>query len=123
MLKRVQVNGKRDFLIKANRLSWCHNPQKSWTPISQTFNLRFPVHQGSPRVPPCNHASAIHDRKNRELQVPLAVPYKALGKFPKTLYGTTGDTCSARFFCPVMLLLSFFLVCCMSLSFCFADYC
>ena len=27
---------------------------------------------------------------------------KLLGKFPKALYGTTGDTCRARFFCPVV---------------------
>ena len=39
--------------------------------------------------------------KNRALQVPPIVPYKALGNFSKALYGTTG-TCSARFFCPVM---------------------
>ena len=37
-------------------------------------------------------------RKNSELQVPLVVPYKALEKFPKVLYWTTGGTCSARFF-------------------------
>ena len=30
------------------------------------------------------------------------VPYKALGNFSKALYGTTGGTCSARFFRPVM---------------------
>ena len=41
-------------------------------------------------------------RKNRALQVPLVLPYKALEKFPKALYGTTGGTCSARFFRPVM---------------------
>ena len=42
-------------------------------------------------------------RKNRTLQVPLVVPYKALEKFSKTLYGTTRDTYSTRFFRPVML--------------------
>ena len=36
-------------------------------------------------------------RKNCALQVP--VPFKALGKFPET----TGGTCSAQFFRPVML--------------------
>ena len=36
------------------------------------------------------------------LQVPPVVPYKALGNFPKALYGTTGGTCSARFSRPVM---------------------
>ena len=40
-------------------------------------------------------------RKNRPLQVPLVVPYKALEKFPKALYGTTEGTCSARFSRPV----------------------
>ena len=43
------------------------------------------------------------ERKNRVLQVPLVVPYKALEKFPKALYGTTGGTCSAQLFRPVML--------------------
>ena len=37
-------------------------------------------------------------RKNRVLQLPLIVPCKALGNFPKALYGTTGGTCSAPFF-------------------------
>ena len=41
-------------------------------------------------------------RKNRALQVPPVVPYKALGNFPKVLYGTTGGTCRARF--PVLQL-------------------
>ena len=41
-------------------------------------------------------------QKNRALQVPYIVPYKALGNFSKALYGTTGGTCSARFFRPVM---------------------
>ena len=40
-------------------------------------------------------------RKNRALQVPLVVPYKALEKFSKALYGTTKGTCSARCFRPV----------------------
>ena len=31
------------------------------------------------------------------------VPYKALEKFSKALYGTTGSTYSARVFRPVML--------------------
>ena len=35
-------------------------------------------------------------------KVPPVVPYKALGNFSKALYGTTGSTCSARFFRPVM---------------------
>ena len=35
-------------------------------------------------------------------KVPPVVPYKALGNFSKALYGTTGGTCSARFFRPVM---------------------
>ena len=43
-------------------------------------------------------------RKNRALEVPPVVPYKALEKFPKALYGTTGGTCSARFFRLVMFL-------------------
>ena len=42
-------------------------------------------------------------RKNCALQVPLVVPYKALEKFSKALYGATGGTCSARFFRPLML--------------------
>ena len=45
-------------------------------------------------------------RKNRALQVPPIVSYKALEKFPKALYGTTGGTCSARFFRLVMTHLS-----------------
>ena len=36
--------------------------------------------------------------KNCAVQVPRVVPYKALKKFSKALYGTTGGTCSARFF-------------------------
>ena len=43
-------------------------------------------------------------RKNRALQVPYVLPYKALGNFSKALYGTTGGTWSARFFHPVMIL-------------------
>ena len=42
-------------------------------------------------------------RKNRALQVPPVVPYKALGNFSKALYGTTGGTYSARVFLPVMV--------------------
>ena len=42
-------------------------------------------------------------RKNRAQQVPPVVPYKALENFSKALYGTTEDTCSERFFRPVML--------------------
>ena len=38
----------------------------------------------------------------RALQVPLIVPYKALGNFPKALYRTMGGTYSAHFFHPVM---------------------
>ena len=45
--------------------------------------------------------TTITGRKNRALQVPLVVPYKALRKFPNALYGTTGGNCSARFFHPV----------------------
>ena len=43
-------------------------------------------------------------RKNLAPQVPLVVPYKALEKFSKALYGTTGGTCRTRFFRPVMIL-------------------
>ena len=39
----------------------------------------------------------------RALSVPPVVPYKALEKFSKALYGTTGGTYSARVFRPVML--------------------
>ena len=46
--------------------------------------------------------AAMTGRKNRALEVPLVAPYKALGNFPKALYGTTGGTCSARFFRPLM---------------------
>ena len=42
-------------------------------------------------------------RNNCALQVPYVVPYKALKNFSKDLYGTTGGTCSARFFRPVMI--------------------
>ena len=42
-------------------------------------------------------------RKNCALQVPSVVPYKALRKFSKALYGTKRGTCSERFFRPVML--------------------
>ena len=42
-------------------------------------------------------------RKTRALQVPPVVPYKALGKFLKALYGTTAGTRSARVFRPVMI--------------------
>ena len=48
-------------------------------------------------------ASLMTGHKNRALQVPPVVPYKALGNFPKALYRTTGGTCSARFFRPVMV--------------------
>ena len=34
--------------------------------------------------------------------LPPVVPYKALEKFSKALYGTTGGTYSERVFCPVM---------------------
>ena len=44
-------------------------------------------------------------RKNRALQVPPVVPYKALEKFPKALYGTMLGTCSARFLRPVMFVM------------------
>lgn len=38
----------------------------------------------------------------RALWVPPVVPYKALEKFSKALYGTAGGACSARVFRPVM---------------------
>ena len=41
-------------------------------------------------------------RKTRALQVPPVVPYKALEKFSKALYGTRGGTYRARLFRPVM---------------------
>ena len=41
-------------------------------------------------------------RKTRALQVGSVVPNKALGNLPKALHGTTGGTCSARVFRPVM---------------------
>ena len=37
------------------------------------------------------------ERKAHALQVPLAVPYKALEKFSMALYGRTGGTYSAAF--------------------------
>ena len=40
--------------------------------------------------------------KNRALQVPPVVPYKALENFFKALYGTTRGTCTAQFFHPVI---------------------
>ena len=43
-------------------------------------------------------------RKNRALQVPPVVPYKALDKFPTALFGTMGGTCSAQFSRPVMIM-------------------
>ena len=46
--------------------------------------------------------ASMTGRKSRALQVPYIVPYNALGNFSKALYGTTGGTCSARFFRPVM---------------------
>ena len=57
-------------------------------------------------------------RKNLALQVPLVVPYKALEEFSKALYGTTGGTCSARFFRPVMVLkgCNKLLKCCFKMS-------
>ena len=48
------------------------------------------------------YLSTMTRRKNRALQVPPVVPYKALEKFPKALYGTTSGTCSVRFFLSVM---------------------
>ena len=41
-------------------------------------------------------------RKTCALQVHPVVPYKAIVKLPKALYGTTGGTCSARIFHPVI---------------------
>ena len=41
-------------------------------------------------------------RKNRTMQVPVVVPYKALENFSKALYETTRGTYSAPFFRPVM---------------------
>ena len=49
-------------------------------------------------------------RKTHALQVTPVVPNKALGNFPKALCGTTGGTCSARFFRPVMFLVTFLLI-------------
>ena len=40
------------------------------------------------------HYIIMTGRESRVLQVPPVVPYKALGKFPKALYGTMGGTCS-----------------------------
>ena len=54
------------------------------------------VKKGQPRLV----NSKMTGWENRALQVPPVVPYKALEKFPKALYGTTGATCSARFFPP-----------------------
>ena len=42
-------------------------------------------------------------RKIQALQVPPAVQHKALDSFSKALYGTTGGTCSAQCFRPVMV--------------------
>ena len=44
-------------------------------------------------------------RKNRALQVPPVVPYKALEKFPKALYGTTRGTlqCTIFPFCHALI--------------------
>ena len=42
-------------------------------------------------------------RKNRALQVPPVVPYKASENSPKALYGTTEGTCSTRFSRHVMI--------------------
>ena len=44
----------------------------------------------------------MRGRKTCALKVPLGVPYKALEKFSKALYGTTGSTYSARVIRPVM---------------------
>ena len=46
--------------------------------------------------------TAMTGRKNRALQVPPVVPYKALRNFPKALFGTTRGPCSSQFFPPVM---------------------
>ena len=43
-------------------------------------------------------------RENCALQVPPIVPNKAVGNLSNALYGTTGGTCSARFFRPVMII-------------------
>ena len=40
-------------------------------------------------------------RKNRALKVSPVIPYEALGKFLKALYGTAGGACSALFSRPV----------------------
>ena len=45
---------------------------------------------------------AITGRKTCALKVPPVVPYKALEKFSKALYGTTGGTYNACVFHPVM---------------------
>ena len=46
--------------------------------------------------------SNMTGRKNRKLQVPPVIPYKALGNIPMALYGTTRGTCSSQFFHPVL---------------------
>ena len=54
--------------------------------------------------------SQIHDRTENACTVSTSlVPYKALEKFSKALYGTTGGTYSARIFRPVMTYPTYFL--------------
>ena len=55
-------------------------------------------------------------RKNRALLVPPAVPYKALEKFSKALYGPAGGTYSARFFRPVMCYVSMMFTLCICVA-------
>ena len=68
-----ELLGKRDYLMKVNKPSICHNPQKAWTTIRAIFSLLVGLIQRSyikyfqlifeiscpSRTPPCNHGSAI----------------------------------------------------------------
>ena len=67
--------------------------KRSWT---------FPDLETILKFIPVTSDHAMTGRKNRALQEPPVVPYKALGKFPKALYGTTGGTCRAQLFRPVI---------------------
>ena len=77
-----------NFLMRAaSTLEITNGEQRALRKFSANWNLSFNVVTG---------------QKNRALQVPPVVPYKALGSFSKALYGTTRGTCSARFFRLVM---------------------
>ena len=68
-----ELLGKRDYLMKVNKPSMCHNPQKAWTTIRAIFSLLVGLIQRSyikyfqlifeiscpSRTPPCNHGLAI----------------------------------------------------------------